>query len=416
MAAEINAQLEVGAPSAFGFEPISFVDLRQRWLDHHEHVRRSSLATIARYRTATQHLLAFIEAERPLKRASDFRPSHAMEFVRYLRNKKVAPNGCKRAKQRPLRDTGIKFILETCCSLFNYALRQRHLPPYVENPFRTIEVSRIPIEDAKPIVPFSAEQEVELLKACDDWQFPIILTLLCTGLRPGELVHLLLPDDLDLTSGWLYVRNKPQLGWQVKTRNERDIPLIPALLDVLRSLIGDRTTGPVFVQRRYLSQYHPPLANRSRRALEAEAARRLMKVESASSDSLIRIIRQESARTVWRDLGALKQDWIRTAFKRLTKSIDLPELTAPKLMRHTFATILQDSNVDPLVRNELMGHAPSGLGLSNRGLGMTAIYTHTRPETKRRYLEQAFAERPAVDYARQRLRCMPTHDPLALPG
>jgi hypothetical protein len=31
-------------------------------------------------------------------------------------------------------------------------------------------------------------------------------------------------DDLDLFSGWLRVRNKPKLGWQVKTRNERDIP------------------------------------------------------------------------------------------------------------------------------------------------------------------------------------------------
>ncbi len=30
MAAEINAQLEVGAPSALGFEPISVLDLRGR--------------------------------------------------------------------------------------------------------------------------------------------------------------------------------------------------------------------------------------------------------------------------------------------------------------------------------------------------------------------------------------------------
>ena len=50
---KINAQLEVGAPSALGFEPISIADLRQRWLDHHEHVRRSSLETIGRYRSAT---------------------------------------------------------------------------------------------------------------------------------------------------------------------------------------------------------------------------------------------------------------------------------------------------------------------------------------------------------------------------
>ncbi len=42
-ASEINAQLEFGVPSALGFEPISIADLQQRWLDHHEHVRRSSV-------------------------------------------------------------------------------------------------------------------------------------------------------------------------------------------------------------------------------------------------------------------------------------------------------------------------------------------------------------------------------------
>src|SRR5262249_4090278 len=67
------------------------------------------------------------------------------------------------------------------------------------------------------------------LEACDDWQFPLFLTLMLTGLRTGELTHLLLPDDLDLSAGLLRVRNKPALGWHVKTRNERDIPLVPVL-------------------------------------------------------------------------------------------------------------------------------------------------------------------------------------------
>jgi hypothetical protein len=32
-----------------GFEPITIADLRTRWLEQHEHVRRSSLQTIRRY-------------------------------------------------------------------------------------------------------------------------------------------------------------------------------------------------------------------------------------------------------------------------------------------------------------------------------------------------------------------------------
>ena len=93
-------------------------------------------------------------------------------------------------------------------------------------------------------------------------------------------------------------------------------------------------------------------------------------------------------------LGALKEDWLRTEFIRITTHCGWPAITAPKTLRHTFATILQDANIDPLVRNELMGHSPASFGGRGSGLGMTAVYTHTRPETKRLQLEQAFKARP----------------------
>src|SRR5262245_60426709 len=147
LAAQINAQLEVGAITALGFEPISIPQLRDRWLAHHEHVRRSSLPTVARYRTATQHLINFLEVN-PVRRASDLRPQHLEQFVRYLRDLQVAPNGRKRAAHRRLRDNGVKYILETCSTLFNFAQRHRHLSPYAENPFRLLEIGRMPVEDA----------------------------------------------------------------------------------------------------------------------------------------------------------------------------------------------------------------------------------------------------------------------------
>lgn len=397
MAAEINAQLESGAPSLLGFEPVSIADLRQRWLDHHEHIRRSSVNTIKRYRSATAHLANFVAGPYRVRLASEFRARQAEEFVKYLRALKVAPNGHDHAKKRPLRDAGIKYILETCCSLFNYAARQRHLSPYAENPFRMIEVSRIPIEDAKPVTVFNEDQERRFLEACDDWQLPIFVTLMLTGLRPGELIHLLLPEDLDLENGWLRVRNKPRLGWQVKTRNERDIPLVPPLAGVLRKLVGERQKGPVFRQRRCSDGHVPPLATFSMKELERELVRRVSREEAEGRVGLSRADRVEIAAKVWRDAGGLKYDWVRKEFKRITKSIGSAEITAPKALRHGFATALQDANVDPLIRNELMGHAPAGFGLPG-GLGMTAIYTHTRPETKRRQLEEALMKRPACEF------------------
>ncbi len=141
----------------------------------------------------------------------------------------------------------------------NYALKRRHLSPYVENPFRLAEVGRLLVENARPIRVFDADQEAMFLRACDPWQFPLFLTLLLTGLRPGELIHLALPNDVDLEQGWLRIRNKRQLGWQVKTRLERDVPLVPELRAVLQLLVAGRRRGPLFRQRRCRHGYEPLL-------------------------------------------------------------------------------------------------------------------------------------------------------------
>jgi site-specific recombinase XerD len=402
LAAQINGQLAVGAPTTLSFEPIAVADLRDRWLQHHELVLRSSVQTISRYRSASNHLLQFLH-QRPVRHASQFHAAHAEEFVRYLRGVRVAPNGHPHAARRPLMDKGIRFILECCRALFNYAAKRRHLPPYADNPFATLEIDRIPIERARPIELFTGEQECAFLEACDEWQFPLFLTLLLTGLRTGELTHLLLPDDLDLAAGVLRVRNKPQLGWQVKTRNERDIPLLAELVAVLRIHVAGRQMGPLF-RRRCWSPSRSEKAVPNRMIIEQELAVRIAAAEVASGQSPARPEQARLARAVWRDWGAVKADRLRTEFRRLTSRIGLPACTAPKLLRHGFATALQEGRVDPLIRNELMGHVTSGARTAGHGLAMTAVYTHTRPETRRQQLEAALSQRPAVAVARSWLQ------------
>jgi integrase len=127
------------------------------------------------------------------------------------------------------------------------------------------------------------------------------------------------------------------------------------------------------------------------------------RAERDTTESLNRGELHSLAQGIWRDLGSLKEDWLRTEFIHVTKRMGLAEITAPKTLRRTFATILQDANVDPLIRNELMGHSPGSSSGFGPSLGMTAVYTHTRPETKRSQLEAALAHRPATMYARQRL-------------
>lgn len=403
LAAQINAQLEVGAPAALSFEPISLPDLRERWLEHHEQVLRSSVQTIHRYRTATDHLLRFLE-QRPVRYASQFHTTRAEEFVRYLRTVQVSANGHKNTAKRALMDKGVRYVLECCRALFNYAAKRRHLSPYAEHPFRTLEIDHIPIQQVRPVELFTAEQERAFLQACDDWQFPMFLTLLLTGLRPGELTHLLLPDDLDLDVGLLRVRNKPALGWQVKTRNERDIPLLPVLAEVLRVHVGGRRAGPVFRRRLWTDSAPRGCSTGGASAIEKELTRRIAESGAETKGPLTRQERLRVARGVWRDLGAIKADRVRVEFMRLAKAIGLPQCTAPKLLRHQFATALQEGRVDPLIRNELMGHVAPGDRSVGRGLAMTAVYTHTQPETRRHQLEAALSSRPAVAVAQEWVR------------
>jgi hypothetical protein len=127
LAAQVNAQLEAGAPAALSFEPLPLPELRRRWLDHHEQVLRSSVQTVRRYRTATEHLLRFARDVRPLRLASHFGAGHAEEFVRYLRGLEVAPNGHPRARKRLLKDRGVRYILETCRAFVQ--LRRPAAPP-----------------------------------------------------------------------------------------------------------------------------------------------------------------------------------------------------------------------------------------------------------------------------------------------
>jgi len=65
------------------------------------------------------------------------------------------------------------------------------------------------------------------------------------------------------------------------------------------------------------------------------------------------------AQTVWRDAGAVKADAIRKSFIHTMRLLGHPEATCPKSWRHTFATLLQDANVDPLIRQITLGHKPT---------------------------------------------------------
>ena len=391
VAAQVNAQLSAGAPTLLAFTPVTVPVLRHDFLQYHENVVKSSVSTVRRYYAATRHLEDFgLRQPRPLQ-AHQVQPD---AFAAFLRALEVAPNGHPNAARRRLRDKGVKFILETCRAMYAFAGKRRHLPPYAGNPFATLPLDRLKIEDSKPIFVFDADTELAFFKASTAWEFGIHFTLAKTGLRVGELVHLLI-EDVDLHAGWLRVKNKTALGWRVKTGCERNVPLLPEVALVLRRVIGERKTGPVFLREQLKRGAVPPLVG-DQRHLEKICDERLRRTgQPLSRAEMLRI-----SRTVWRDAGAVKADSIRTSFIRITKAIGHPEATCPKSWRHTFATLLQDANVDPLVRQITLGHKPT----AGNGLGMTSNYTHTRPETQRQQINQALRQWPEVSSVRTQFR------------
>src|SRR5262245_41927972 len=70
----VHAQPVNGVPHQPPFTPISVPDLRERFLDYHEHVLRSSLGTVRRYNTATRHLVAFVGQQRTPPQAHEIDP------------------------------------------------------------------------------------------------------------------------------------------------------------------------------------------------------------------------------------------------------------------------------------------------------------------------------------------------------
>lgn len=390
VAAQVNADLARQQPTMLSFRPATVQDLRDCWLDHHEHILRSSLATICRYRTATEYLVKFATEIQPVRSAHEVQPEL---FLRWLRAVQVAPNGHAHTAKRTLRDKGVKFVLGSCRSMFTYGVKHRMMPPYADNPFSSLRIERLPIEDAKPIHVFNADEEDRFLGACDPWQFPMFYLLAKTGLRSGELVHLLV-EDVDLDAGILHINNKADLGWQVKTRNLRSIPLPAEPLAMIRHIVQGRPAGVLLVRRQFQALIPSPAAGKSRKDMAAEIMARVKSetLEPAMVGS--RSLYARVAARIWAEAGAIDTDDIRTSFMQVTRRIGLPHVTCPKCWRHTYATAMQEAGVDPLVRQLTMGHVPAGSG--HAALGMTSVYTHTQIEFHRRELQRVIDLRPGA--------------------
>lgn len=215
--------------------------------------------------------------------------------------------------------------------------RQSRLIPY--DPAELLELPATTTGGHRAITP----EERAAILAVSEWHRAglWVLTLLYTGMRPGETAALMW-SDVDFAHNEIHVHAAKESGSRdIKAPKTaagiRDIPIHAALLPRLRAAQGD-PFSPVF-----------PTQSGNRQ-----------------NEGSLRRLWQGFRRDLDIHMGA-------TVYRnKIIQSVVAPDLT-PYCLRHTFCTDLQSAGVPINVAKELMGHAD---------IQTTAnIYTHRNQDT-----------------------------------
>lgn len=365
-ASKVNAALEEDRPSPLSFSRVSVPVLIGKYVESCRLVRTLSPRTVARYEAALSHFAEFCGGQAKLDAADRVTEVTVEEFVKYMRKKTRVRSGAERGQRRPYATSGIRFILSTCRSLFNYARKQRFLPPYSENPFASFPIDQMKDRSAGQTPLFTPEQLRDFFAACDEWQFGVLFTLALYGLRVGELTHLLV-SDVDPAQDVLQIRSKPELLWHVKAKSERVLPILPEVRQLLLDRIGDRKEGFVFLNRKFFHGAKKPAKFRT--------AEELVEGAGVEDEGVLR----KRLQPFLREMGQIPEKRIRQELMKLTKRIGCPEITKAHSLRHVFATAAQEAGANPITVQGILGHST---------LEMTRYYTHMGIEAKKQALTE----------------------------
>lgn len=209
-------------------------------------------------------------------------------------------------------------------------------------PFDPAELLELPVTTTGKRRAITPEERAAILAVAETHRAGLwVLTLLYTGMRPGETAALMW-SDVDFEHNEIHVHSARESGTGAikapKTAaGVRDIPIHAALLPKLRAAQGE--------------PFSPVFPTRAGKRQDADSLHRLWK-------NFLREVDIYMGAEVYRN--------------QIVKSVVAPDLT-PYCLRHTFCTDLQRAGVPINVAKELMGHAD---------IQTTAnIYTHRDQDT-----------------------------------
>jgi len=376
-ASTVSSALANHRPSPLSHQRTSPQEMVAAFLDYVSSVQKLALSTHDRYRAALDRFLDFCK-HGGIAVVDTVDETTVENFVRWLRGQTRTRNGSAKGKRGAYMLGGVKFVLSTCRTAFNWASRRRMLPPFTENPFRSFPIDKLRdrVEETGESRLFSAAQERAFFKACSDWQRAMFVSLAAYGLRVRELTHLLV-EDVDLEAGVIEIRSKPELYWNVKSRRRRKLPLLPEMRGLLMQLIGGRKSGFVFLNEEfYLGVRHPASDFASPQTFKAHLQKIAANAVVTNPDATERDLRR-AITTFCRTMGQIPEKRIRLEFMKVTETIGCPEFTRAHDFRHFFASRAQEAGMNPLLVQDLLGHAT---------MDMTRRYTHFGLEAMREAL------------------------------
>jgi integrase len=373
-AADVAKALAEDRASPLTFQRTSPSELVEKFIEFVRDIQRRAYRTWNRYRAALELFVAYTD-DRGVSAIDRFTVSDVEDFVGWLRSKKRNRNGRKKGKKDSYQVGGIKFVLSTCRTAFNWARRNRRLPPYTENPFSEFPSDLLGAaeDEAQEREIFTETQESAFFQACNPWQRTFFVPLAAYGMRVAELTHLLI-ENVDFDEGVIRIRSKPELFWLIKTRDRRDLPITGQMAELLLRLIGDRESGFVFLNEKFYEGKQKPL----RRFSSDRRFREYLQQLADEPHNGEEIKRRRAVREFCRDMGQIPEKRPRLELMKITEQIGCPEFTRAHDLRHLFGTRSQDVGGNPLLIQQITGH---------RSMDMLKRYTHFDMQAKRSALE-----------------------------
>jgi hypothetical protein len=141
-ASKVLAALDEGKPSPVAYTRTGPDQMVEGFLDAVANVKRLALRTRDRYHAALHRFLDYCRAVR-VGAIDTVQQATVEDFVKWLRGQKRTRNGSSHGRKDVYKEGGIKFILSTCRTAFNWAGRHRMLPPFAESPFALFPIDEL---------------------------------------------------------------------------------------------------------------------------------------------------------------------------------------------------------------------------------------------------------------------------------